>query len=210
MDLDLKIKISKKIIEACAWQPVNQVIWFTGGKDSAVLHHLITEQCKYRIKSAFINTGFKFPETLELMSTMKDLDIIPPLFNCKVTKENGREQCCHERKTVPMLNYLERNDIKIAYYGIRWDETKAREDDPYMKTVQGTKRVYPILHWTEEDIWEYIKKYNVQVNDLYSKGYRSIGCKCCTDLPKEGGDERSGRCQDKEGIMATLRGLGYM
>lgn len=210
MNLNEKVKISKKIIESYAWQPVNQIIWYTGGKDSTVLHYLITEQCGYKLKSAFINTGFKFPETIELVSKLENITIIPPLFNSKITKDNGREQCCHERKTTPMLEFHEKEQIKIAYYGIRWDENPARENDPYMIIKQGVKRIYPLLHWTEADIWEYIKLNNLKVNKLYEQGYRSLGCKCCTSLSKEGGNERSGRCQEKENVMSTLRTMGYM
>jgi len=90
-------------------------------------------------------------------------------------------------------------------------------------------RVHPLLHWTEQDVWEYIKKEDIPVNPLYfSKGgyrYRSIGCACCTEpiesnantvrkilreLKDTKGGERSGRSQDKEAIMEKLRALGYM
>ena len=90
-------------------------------------------------------------------------------------------------------------------------------------------RVHPILHWTELDVWKYIKKESLPVNPLYFSRngyrYRSLGCACCTSPVKSDAknineivreleltdiEERSGRSQDKETIIRRLRALGYM
>ncbi|MFH2021244.1 MAG: sulfate adenylyltransferase subunit CysD [archaeon] len=92
-------------------------------------------------------------------------------------------------------------------------------------------RIHPLLHWTEEDIWEYIKKENIPIVSLYlskdNKRYRSIGCECCCNAVKSNAGkvdmiieelkttkvkERDGRDQDKEDEynMQKLRSLGYM
>jgi 3'-phosphoadenosine 5'-phosphosulfate sulfotransferase (PAPS reductase)/FAD synthetase len=66
------------------------------------------------------------------------------------------------------------------------------------------------LHFRESDIWDYIKKFKVDYNPLYDKGYRSIGEKPFTKPVREAGDpERAGREKDKEKIMERLRALGY-
>jgi len=85
-------------------------------------------------------------------------------------------------------------------------------------------RVHPLLHWTEIDIWKYIKDRNLPVHPLYFKGYRSLGCYPCTRPiwePVESIDEiikrlettdvpeRAGRDSTKEDIMRKLRALGY-
>jgi len=92
-------------------------------------------------------------------------------------------------------------------------------------------RVHPILHWTELDIWEFIKEKTLPINPLYySKNgyrYRSLGCMPCTvpiksnaktidEIVEELGTttiaERAGRSQDKEKeqVMRRLRAMGYM
>ena len=92
-------------------------------------------------------------------------------------------------------------------------------------------RVHPLLHWTEQDIWEYIKLENIPLPRLYfaknNKRYRSIGCECCcspigssasnvdeviNELHDRRDKERDGRAQDKEDehVMEKLRSLGYM
>ena len=85
------------------------------------------------------------------------------------------------------------------------------------------------------DIWQYIKKENVPIVDLYfdkgkGKRYRSLGCACCTfPIDSDAKNlsevieelmvgklaniaERSGRAQDKEdrGGLEKLRLEGYM
>jgi sulfate adenylyltransferase subunit 2 len=90
-------------------------------------------------------------------------------------------------------------------------------------------RIHPLLHWTELNVWEYIKENRIPINPLYfsrqGKRFRSIGCTECS-IPVESEarnieeivaeleitktPEREGRVQDKETAMERLRALGYM
>ena len=57
----------------------------------------------------------------------------------------------------------------------------------------GILKVNPIVDWTEEMVWDYVKSNNVPCNKLYDEGYMSIGCEPCTRAVKAGEDPRSGR-----------------
>jgi 3'-phosphoadenosine 5'-phosphosulfate sulfotransferase (PAPS reductase)/FAD synthetase len=37
----------------------------------------------------------------------------------------------------------------------------------------------PLAIWTEQDIWDYIKRHKVQTTDLYKMGYDRTGCAFC-------------------------------
>lgn len=55
-----------------------------------------------------------------------------------------------------------------------WDCTlintmKAKED-----TIAN-----PIYKWTDADVWDYIRRENIKVNVLYSRGYYRVGCIGC-------------------------------
>jgi sulfate adenylyltransferase subunit 2 len=88
-----------------------------------------------------------------------------------------------------------------------------------------------LLGWREIDVWEYVRRENIPVVELYfaknRKRYRSVGCEtCCMPVGSDADtigkvveelktskiSERSGRAQDKEDdyMMQKLRSLGYM
>ena len=39
--------------------------------------------------------------------------------------------------------------------------------------------VNPIIDWTDDDVWEFIHKYNVPYCELYDKGWKRLGCIGC-------------------------------
>ncbi|MEW5986638.1 MAG: phosphoadenosine phosphosulfate reductase family protein [Chloroflexota bacterium] len=127
----------------------------------------------------------------------------------------------HLMKTVAMNRYLEAENVKAVFVGIRHDEQSARANETYFSARQGPDhtRVHPILHYKEADVWTTIHGNDVPYVKLYEQGYRSLGAKVTTtkttDVPAweqdlENTIERQGRRQDKEGIMERLRALGYM
>ena len=131
----------------------------------------------------------------------------------------------HLMKTVPFNLFLEEHDIKAVFQGLRWDEQAARAKDEYFtyrdpgELSPGHTRINPILHFTERDVWNTNHAFNIPYNELYAKGYRSLGAKSTSkkfaDIPAweqdlENTGERDGRRQDKEEAMEKLRKLGYM
>jgi phosphoadenosine phosphosulfate reductase len=129
--------------------------------------------------------------------------------------------CNHLMKTVPMRDFIIKNNLKAMSIAIRWDEQEARKGEEYFssRTNPEHTRVHPILHLRERDIWIAIFKYDIPFNKLYKLGYRSLGARSATgrasDIPAwmqdlENTPERVGRGQDKEKVMEQLRALGYM
>lgn len=131
----------------------------------------------------------------------------------------------HLMKTVVFNEFLERNNIKGIFQGIRWDEHPSRFNDEYFEYKEGGHlvpehtRIRPILHFTEKDLWDTYAAFSIPYCPLYEKGYRSLGAKTTTvknsDIPAwqqdlENTEERGGRRQDKEKAMERMRQLGYM
>lgn len=45
--------------------------------------------------------------------------------------------------------------------------------------TKGKHIINPIIDWEDEDVWEFIKTYNVPYCSLYDKGYKRLGCIGC-------------------------------
>jgi len=142
------------------------------------------------------------------------------------TFEAESQQGNHLMKTVMFNQFVEENNIKAMFMALRRDEQAARKSDEYFTKKEGGylmpehTRISATLHFTERDIWNTTKAYNIPYCSLYEIGYRSLGART-TSNPGEIGvpaweqdienvPERAGRRQDKEKAMQRMRQLGYM
>jgi phosphoadenosine phosphosulfate reductase len=106
----------------------------------------------------------------------------------------NRQLCCGIRKVKPLRKILATLDGWIT--GIRRDQTSTRENAKMLEIDEkydGIVKVNPLLDWTWEQVWNYIKENNVPYNSLIDKGYPSIGCDPCTRAVRDGEDLRAGR-----------------
>lgn len=101
--------------------------------------------------------------------------------------------CCRIRKVQPLTQVLSEYDGWIT--GIRRDQSPARAgatvfewDDKF-----GLVKVNPLVRWTEDQVWAYIRQHDVPYNPLHDQNYPSIGCLHCTNPIHPGEDRRSGR-----------------
>lgn len=215
MKLTDKINKSRRVINK-ALRLFNQdklaVAW-TGGKDSTVLLHLVREISggKVRLPVVFNDSTMEFDEVYELVDRLeKDwgLDLIRIAHPSKKLKKIDGEKI-RELKIEAIKKAVKEHSLEALMVGIRWDEHKARAKEKYFSPRKDHMRIHPILHFTEKDIWEYIKRFKLPYVSLYDRGYRSLGEKPFTKPAKKKGRERSGREADKEEVMVRLRALGY-
>jgi phosphoadenylyl-sulfate reductase (thioredoxin) len=64
----------------------------------------------------------------------------------------------------------------------------------------GLVKLNPLADWTEEQVWDYIRAYDVPYNELYDQGYTSIGCAPCTRPTGPGEGPRAGRWWWEENV----------
>ncbi len=135
-----------------------------------------------------INVEVYFPnsEKVERMVNEKGINLFYESIE-------NRKMCCDVRKIEPLRRAMA--DVDVWVTGIRREQSITRiltevvEFDP----INGKIKINPLLEWTEDDLWEYINKYDVPFNKLHEKGFPSIGCEPCTRAIKEGEDVRAGR-----------------
>jgi thioredoxin-dependent adenylylsulfate APS reductase len=105
-----------------------------------------------------------------------------------------RELCCHVRKVFPLERALERVDAWIA--GLRRGQNQNRAKMHKVEIDEmhgGLVKVNPLIDWSRERVWEYVHENKVPYNEMYSKGFTSIGCAPCTRAVAPGEHERAGR-----------------
>ena len=106
----------------------------------------------------------------------------------------NRRLCCQVRKTNPLNGFLKTLDGWIT--SIRADQTEQRADSSKFEIdyLHGKMlKINPILDWTTDQVWDYIRKNDVPYNKLHDMGYPSIGCAPCTRAIEKGEDPRAGR-----------------
>jgi len=54
-------------------------------------------------------------------------------------------------------------------------------------------KLNPLINFSEQEVWDYIKQHQVPYNKLHDKGFPSIGCQPCTRAIEPGEDIRAGR-----------------
>jgi phosphoadenosine phosphosulfate reductase len=105
----------------------------------------------------------------------------------------NRKQCCFIRKVEPLQRALEGNKIWIT--GLRAAHSAQRENLSIVEWDETNKiiKYHPLLHWSTEEVINYIKQNNIPYNPLHDNGFVSIGCEPCTRAVSEGEDFRAGR-----------------
>lgn len=136
-----------------------------------------------------INIEVLFPDTTEVEEMVSSRGV-----NLFYKSVENRRLCCQVRKTNPLNGYLKTLDAWIT--SIRADQTEQRAESSKFEIdyLHGRMlKINPILDWTIDQVWDYVRKNDVPYNKLHDMGYPSIGCAPCTRAVEEGEDPRAGR-----------------
>lgn len=197
------------------------VAW-TGGKDSTTVlwlwKTLLAELNPHeKARALSIDTGVKFPEIVDFRGRLAsewdlELTVVRPEADIeRYPVAEDKTACCWDLKIKPLKRAVGELEISALLTGIRADEHPDRAGREWFEKRQEPEHVLvnPILHWTEMDIWAFAMDAGLPYCELYDLGYRSLGCRPCTEKPGQGGDERDGRDRDKEERLGMLHSLGY-
>ncbi|SUM31214.1 3'-phosphoadenosine 5'-phosphosulfate sulfotransferase [Staphylococcus gallinarum] len=69
-----------------------------------------------------------------------------------------------------------------GFSGLRRSQGPSRANTNFINKDERFQsvKVCPLIHWTWDDVWDYIKKYDLHYNELHDFNYPSIGCIPCT------------------------------
>ena len=186
--------------------PNERVVMGTGfGPPGIVLLDILFNITK-DISVFYIDTGFLFEQTYDLKNKLEERygmeflrfnsDLAPEDQDRQYGKklwEKDADACCNLRKVIPLKQALENFDVWIT--GIRRKQTHVRSHAGLVEFESRFEviKINPLINWTHDEVWGYIKKHNLPYNPLHDRGYPSIGCQQCTSPVCSGEDHRSGR-----------------
>lgn len=87
-------------------------------------------------------------------------------------------------KKGPLKRAAHKIGMQCSIIGTLAEESQTRERD-WLRNgsniffIKSDNQCRPLSFWTEQDIWDYINRFDVQVAQLYAKGYERNGCMYC-------------------------------
>lgn len=179
------------------------------GAEDMLLSDLILRE-KLAISIFSLDTGRLPPETYELMQALEQkyqtkLKIYFPQADAveHYVQQHGinafyqsiemRKACCQMRKVEPLRRALQGKQAWIT--GMRAEQSATRANLPHQEfdAGNGLEKFNPLSDWHENEVWAYIRMYDVPYNKLHDAFYPSIGCAPCTRAVAMGEDVRAGR-----------------
>ncbi|XP_014273888.1 FAD synthase isoform X1 [Halyomorpha halys] len=193
-------------------------ISFNGGKDCTALLHLVHSVMlkKYGEKAYPSITGVYFRPQHAFKEIEDFIHLSAIRYNVNlITRDGPIKQSLHA------LVKEEGSNWKACLMGVRRNDPNCKNLNYMQETDEGWPRlvrVSPILDWTFQDVWTYLKELHVPYCPLYDRGYTSLGnalntkpnpaleyvdedgriCYKPAYMLREGGMERRGRMQEQE------------
>ncbi len=159
------------------------------GIQSAVLLHMVGTRAP-KPPVVFVDTGYLFPETYRFadrLTRMLDLDlrVYNPLMTAarqealfgKRWEGNLDElgQYNRDNKVEPMNRALRELGARAWISGLRRAQGSSRKDRKFLEQQNQTYKIYPILDWSNRDIYQYLTQHDLPYHPLWEQGYVSVG-----------------------------------
>jgi phosphoadenosine phosphosulfate reductase len=209
LELEQKAAAVRERLAAAAAEYGRVIYSSSLGAESIVLTDIIWSHVP-SIDIFTIDTGRLPEETYELLGRLqgrykRSLRVVYPdakALEALVTAQgiNGfynsleaRMACCRVRKVEPFKRAIA--GYRAWVTGLRHEQsaTRAQAQAVEWDAENGLHKVSPILDWTEEQIWQYIRARKLPYNSLHDRQYPSIGCQPCTRAIQPGESRRAGR-----------------
>lgn len=154
---------------------------FSGGKDSVVLYDLAIKS-GVKFDAHYNITGIDPPELVYFIRQHypnlvweKPLENIWHLVERKGLPRRNARFCCE---------YLKEHSGagRVVVTGIRAQESWRRQRRQMVEVCRWVKAksfLHPIIDWSTNEIWEYIREKRLPYCSLYDEGFKRLGCVLC-------------------------------
>lgn len=159
------------------------------GIQSAVMLHL-AQSVAPGLPVIFVDTGYLFPETYQFAESITArLGLNLHTYSAQRTAarqealegkrwERGLkdlEAYNYENKVEPMNRALAEFGAQGWVAGLRRNQSSTRANLRVIEPQDGILKLYPILDWSDRDIYEYLKANDLPYHPLWEEGYVSVG-----------------------------------
>ena len=154
---------------------------FSGGKDSIVVYDLIKKagvkhEVQYNLTTVDPPELVQYIKRLypEVRISLPELSMWQLIVKKRMPPTRMVRYCCSE------LKERAGQDMMVAT-GIRAAESTRRAKRKSVEACLKGHKMYlnPIISWSDEDVWEYIRENNLEYCKLYDEGFKRIGCVLC-------------------------------
>jgi len=169
--------------------------------------HLVT-RAEPSIPVILVDTGYLFPETYRFVDDLAgrlglNLKVYQPSTSpAWLEARHGRlweqglegiERYNELRKAEPMQRALAELGVGTWFAGLRRDQARSRRAIRPLEFRQGRWKVHPIFDWTDRQVFDYLRRYDLPYHPLWHEGFVSIGDWHTTRSLAEAGDAEATR-----------------
>ena len=159
------------------------------GVQSAVMLHLVTMQIP-EIPVIFVDTGYLFPSTYTFAASLTErlklnLKTYTPLqtaaqqeaLHGKLWEQgiDGIQRYNRINKVEPMNRAVQGLGAIAWLSGLRRSQSSSRGERSVIEAQNKVTKIYPIIDWSDRDIYQYLTDNSLPYHPLWDQGYVSVG-----------------------------------
>jgi phosphoadenosine phosphosulfate reductase len=188
--LDLEIASATERVRWAHETYGDQLVLTTSfGVQSAVMLHLVTMQIP-EIPVIFVDTGYLFPSTYTFAASLTErlklnLKTYTPLqtaaqqeaIHGKLWEQgiDGIQRYNRINKVEPMNRAVQGLGAIAWLSGLRRSQSSSRGERNVVEAQNKVTKIYPIIDWSDRDIYQYLNENSLPYHPLWDQGYVSVG-----------------------------------
>jgi len=166
--------------------PEGYYLAFSGGKDSITIYRL-AELAGVQFDAHYRVTTVDPPELVRFIKEhypqvsrdRPEMSMFRLILDHKCPPTWRMRYCCETLKEAGGAG-------RLLVTGVRWEESPRRRNrgmHEHCTQGKGKRYLHPIIDWTAEDVWAFIREQELPYCSLYDEGWDRLGCILCPLSP---------------------------